>query len=344
VSSLPVAIVGGSGYAGGELIRLVDAHPVFEAVALVAHRNAGKTVGDVHPHLGGGDRVFSPWDPVAIAASGAELAFLALPHGASAGPAMELLDAGMSVVDLGSDFRMDTPERYEEAYGSPHPVPAELGRWAYGLPELFGEKLAGADRVAAPGCYPTAAVLAVAPLLTAGLVGPEIVVDAKSGASGAGRGVAEGLMFGVVDESVRAYKVLTHRHRPEMERALGAAGVGARVVFTPHLVPMQRGILATCYVRTVDGVGGGDLRAALADAYAAAPFVDVVDRPPETRWVVGSNRAMVWADAEDRSGTGVVVSVIDNLVKGAAGQAVQCANLMVGLEETTGLPTTGWMP
>ncbi len=343
--TVPVAIVGASGYAGGELIRLVDAHPGLEAVYLAARRAAGKPLGEVHPQLGGGDRILSPWDPVAAASSGAKLAFLALPHGASAEPAMELLAAGVAVVDLGSDFRLDTPGRYEEAYGSPHPFPEELGRWAYGLPELFRNDILATDRVAAPGCYPTSAVLALAPLVKEGLVvGEGIIVDAKSGASGAGRSIVPELLYGAVDESVKAYNVLRHRHQPEMERALEIGGGVARVMFTPHLVPMQRGILSTCYAKTVAGVVLDDLFEALDRTYVKAPFVDVIARPPETRWVVGSNRALLSVALDPRSGVAVVMSAIDNLLKGAAGQAVQCANLMVGFDEAEGLPSTGWMP
>ena len=344
--SVPVAVVGASGYVGGELVRLVDRHPVFEAAILVGHATAGKTLAEVHPHLSGGGRILSPWDPAAVAASGARLAFLALPHGASAGPALELLDRALRVVDLGSDFRFDGPDRYREAYGVDHPRPEELGRWAYGLPELFRAEVVGSDRVAAPGCYPTAAVLSVAPLLRDGLVEPSgIVVDAKSGASGAGRAVTEALVFGAVDESVRAYKILEHRHQPEMERALEAIVTDpVRVLFTPHLVPMQRGILSTAWVRTKPGVIEDDLAESLGRAYAKAPFVEVVDRPPETRWVVGSNRALLHVRHDRRGGIAVVVAAIDNLVKGAAGQAVQCANLMFGFDEAAGLPVEGWMP
>ncbi len=258
---------------------------------------------------------------------------------------MALLAAGVAVVDLGSDFRLDTPERYEEAYGTPHPFPEELGGWAYGLPELFRTDILATDRVAAPGCYPTAAVLALTPLVKEGLVlGEGIIVDAKSGASGAGRSVAPGLLYGAVDESVKAYKVLQHRHQPEMERALEVFGGVARIMFTPHLVPMQRGILSTCYAKTTAGVVVDDLFEALDRTYAKAPFVDVIDRPPETRWVVGSNRALLSVALDPRSGVAVVMSAIDNLLKGAAGQAVQCANLMLGFDEAAGLPSTGWMP
>lgn len=339
-ADITVAVLGSSGYAGGEVVRLVDRHPAMRAVHLGANRQAGRPLGDVHPNLGGGDRILATNDPDQVPE--VDLAFLALPHGASAGPAVALLDRGVKVVDLGSDFRFDTVARYEEAYGVPHPYPEQLGAWPYGIPELFADAIANSDRVAAPGCYPTAAVLALAPLLDAGLIEPaRIVVDALSGVSGAGRSGDEGLLFGVIDESVRAYGVASHRHRPEMERALPGA---PRVVFTPHLVPMQRGILATASAATAAGVGGDELVGALAEAYGHQPFVDVIDRPPETRWVVGSNRCLLAAFHDDRTGTAIVLSALDNLVKGAAGQAVQCANLMFGLDQTAGLPFDGWMP
>jgi len=326
-----IAIIGASGYAGGELIRFVDQHPAMEAVYLAAHSQAGKTLREVHPNLRGGDRVLGALD----GAPDVDLAFLALPHGASAEPAMALLARGTKVVDLGSDFRLDSAARYREAYGSDHPFPAELGAWGYGIPELF--PIAGRDRVAAPGCYPTSAVLALAPLLEAGLVDPTgIVVDSISGVSGAGR---DAVSFGAMDESVHAYKVTVHRHRPEMEQALGH---GSTVVFTPHLAPMQRGILTTVYADS--DATAVELNEALAKVYDAAPFVEVIDQPPQTRWVVGSNRCLVAAYRDDRTGKAVVLSALDNLVKGAAGQAVQCANVMLGLDETAGLPEDGWMP
>ncbi len=339
-----IAILGSSGYAGGELIRLVDGHPDLQIAYLGAHTAAGKTLGAVHPHLSGPDRMLGSNNP--DDAPGIDLAFLALPHGASAGPAMALLERGSRVVDLGSDFRLDTPQRYEEAYGVPHPYPEQLGRWVYGLPELHRDQIAQTDRVAAPGCYPTSAILPLAPLLRRGLVQPSgIVVDSLSGASGAGRGVSAVLQFGAVDESVKAYKVLEHRHRPEMERALDdVAGVPTRLIFTPHLMPMQRGILSTIYAPATAGTTRNDVVAALTDAYGDEPFVSMIDGSPETRWVVGSNRASIAAHFDDRTGTVVLVSAIDNLLKGASGQAVQAANVMLGIDETVGLPMEGWMP
>jgi len=342
--SRAVAIFGSSGYAGGELIRLIDGHPDLEIAYLGAHTAAGKDLGSVHPHLRGGDRRLQPNDPAMTPE--VDLAFLALPHGASAEPAIALLDRGIAVVDIGSDFRLDTQHRYRAAYESDHPYPDELGRWVYGLPELFRREISGADRAAVPGCYPTSAILPLAPIVAVGLVEPTgIIVDSMSGVSGAGRGVHADLHFGAVDESVKAYKVLTHRHRPEIERALDAVGTApVEVIFTPHLVPMQRGILTTAYAKGVEGTTLADLRGALEETYRDEPFVALVEGSPETRWVVGSNRALISVHFDERTGTAVLISAIDNLVKGAAGQAVQVANVMLGLDEIAGLPLEGWMP
>lgn len=339
-----VGIVGASGYAGGELIRFVDAHPDFTTAALTAHSRAGEHLGSVHPHLDGPDRTLEAFDVDRLSAM--DLVFLALPHGASAQPAMQLLDAGVRVVDLGSDFRLDSPARYEEAYGTLHPYPQQLGAWAYGIPEWFRKDIEGATAVAAPGCYPTSAVLGLAPLVASELVhGSKIIVDSVSGTSGAGRTVTEGLSFGAVDESVRAYKVLSHRHRPEMERALDALGDGSPpIIFTPHLVPMQRGILSTIYATVRSGVTKDVVDGAIDEAYGSSPFVRRITKPPETRWVVGSNNALISTHLDGATSTVIVIVAIDNLVKGAAGQAVQCANVMLGLDEATGLPSTGWMP
>ena len=338
------AVIGASGYAGGELVRFLDAHPEMEVTHLTAHSRAGQPLRDVHPHLDGGDRILGAFAVEEVAAC--DVVFLALPHGASSEPAMALADSDARIVDLGSDFRLDTPSRYSAAYGTDHPYPGELGTWAYGIPELFAPDIVGARRVAAPGCYPTSVVLGLGPLVLDGLIdADDIIVDAMSGVSGAGRALAEGLQFGSVDESVKAYKVLQHRHQPEMERALDALADGEhRILFTPHLVPMQRGILATIHAVATRGVTQEDLEASFDARYRNAPFVRRSVVPPETRWVVGSNNALVSVHKDDRTDRVVVLSAIDNLVKGAAGQAVQCANLMLGFDEAAGLPTTGWMP
>jgi N-acetyl-gamma-glutamyl-phosphate reductase len=338
------AILGASGYGGGELIRFLDAHPEFEIGFLGAHTKAGLPLSSVHPHLAGGDRVLVSFEPAAV--EGIDVAFLALPHGSSASPALQLTAMGITVIDLGSDFRLDTPDRYRAAYGTDHPYPDELGGWAYGIPELFRDQISGSDRVAAPGCFPTSSVLPIAPLVSAGLVSPSgIIVDSMTGASGAGRGASEGLMFGAIDESVKAYKVLAHRHQPEMEQAVAAlSGTPSQILFTPHLVPMQRGILSTVYMRAIEGTTMDDIEASFDKQYGTDPFVGRIDSPPETRWVVGSNNALISYHLDARTGTVIALCAIDNLVKGAAGQAVQCANVVFGFDETAGLPQQGWMP
>jgi N-acetyl-gamma-glutamyl-phosphate reductase len=252
---------------------------------------------------------------------------------------MALLARGIRVVDLGSDFRLDTPDRFLDAYGVDHPYPDELGRWAYGLPELHRSEISGIDRVASPGCYPTSAILPLAPLLAAGFVeSTGIIVDSMSGVSGAGRGVQAALQFGAVDESAKGYKILEHRHQPEMECALDTVSkTPVRLIFTPHLVPMQRGILTTIYAPTTIGTTRDDLAAALGNTYREEPFVSIIDGSPETRWVVGSNRALISAHLDERSGTAILLCAIDNLVKGAAGQAIQNLNLAMGWPEADGL-------
>ncbi len=339
-----VSILGASGYAGGELIRFIDNHPRFAVSFLGANRRAGQALHTVHPQLSDGERLLEAFDVDKVGE--ADLVFMALPHGASGEPAMQLAGSGAKIVDLGSDFRLDSEQRYTEAYGHDHPYPEQLGRWAYGIPELFGDAIAAAHRVASPGCYPTSVIIPLAPLLERGLIEPSgIVVDSMSGVSGAGRGAAESLQFGAIDESVKAYKILSHRHRPEMESGLDVfARSETSILFTPHLVPMQRGILSTIYTTPVPGTTLGDLTGAFDEAYKNAPFVKRIEGSPETRWVVGSNNLIASFHLDERTSTVVIVSAIDNLVKGAAGQAVQSANLMYGFDEATGLPVEGWMP
>ncbi len=337
-----VAILGASGFAGGEVVRLADGHPDLEVAYLGAHTQAGRRLGEVHPQLIGGVRRLGSNDPGDV--PDVDLAFLALPHGQSAGPARALHDRGIRVVDLGADHRFDDPAAYEAAYGAAHPHPGDLAEWVYGIPELAGDRLAGATRVAAPGCYPTATILALAPLRRAGAVQSRVEVVAMSGVTGAGRGVRADLTFGAVAEGVRPYGVLRHRHEPEMGAALAAFGAPFdRLHFVPHLVPMQRGLISTCLTELADGAGPADLQAAYEDAYEKSAFVRVIEQPPQTRWVTGSNNCLLSvAVAED--GAVAAMAAIDNLLKGAAGQAIQCANLMLGISETTGLPSAGLLP
>jgi N-acetyl-gamma-glutamyl-phosphate reductase len=273
---------------------------------------------------------------------GLDLVFCALPHGESQRIVPALRDRVGVIVDLAADFRLRDPALYPTWYGEVHEAPALLDQAVYGLPELFRPPLAGATLVASAGCYPTAAGLALAPLVRAGLIEPSgIIVDAASGTSGAGRAATDALHFGTVDENFVAYGLLTHRHTPEMQQILGA-----EVLFTPHLAPMVRGILATCYARPVGArtPSSADVMDALHDAYDHEPFVVVTDAPPSTKATSGSNCAHVTARVDGRTGWVLALCALDNLVKGAAGQAVQCANAALGLPETTGLPTVGLYP
>ncbi|MDO3685353.1 N-acetyl-gamma-glutamyl-phosphate reductase [Micromonospora sp. C28ISP2-4] len=329
-----VAVAGASGYAGGELLRLLAGHPEFELIAATAHSQAGQPVTAVHPHLAGLDLVFAATEPATLA--DADLVFLALPHGQSAALAAALPDS-VKVVDLGADHRLRDAGAWARYYGGEH-----AGAWTYGLPELPGQRteIAAATRVASTGCYAVATTLALAPLIAAGAVRPDdVVVVAASGTSGAGRAAKAHLLGSEVMGDLSPYKVGAHQHVPEIKQATGATGLS----FTPVLAPMPRGILATV---TAVPTGDADPRAVLTAAYADAPFVHVLPEGawPHTAATAGSNSCHLQATVDVDSGRVIVVSAIDNLGKGAAGQAVQNANLMVGLPETTGLSVFGVAP
>lgn len=334
-----VGIVGASGFTGAELLRLLDGHPELEVARVTGDTAAGTAVADAYPSLAAryGRLTYEAYDPDALA--GLDLVFLALPHGHSQRIVPELRGKVGHVVDLAADFRLPDPAAYPVWYGEEHAAPELLADFAYGLPELFRDRLRGAELVAVPGCYPTAASLALAPLQRAGLIETDgIVVDAASGVTGAGKGKHP---FADVDEDFRAYGMLDHRHTPEIEQNLG----GATVLFTPHLAPMNRGILATCYARpTRPGLTTDQVLACLADHYAGEPFVVVSERAPTTKATLGSNTAHLTARSDPRTGYVVALGAIDNLVKGASGQALQCANLALGLDETLGLPAVGVAP
>jgi len=353
---VPIAIVGASGYTGAELMRLCARHPGVAIAHVMAKRAAGQRVGDVFPHLAALDLPIDAFDADAVAAR-AKLAFAALPHGESAPIVAALRERGVIVLDLSADFRLRDPAAWSTWYGGhgatagdAHPAGGLLASAVYGLPERHRAAVRGAQLVAVPGCYPTAAILAAAPLLAAGLVDPDgLIVDAKSGVSGAGRSPSQATHLPEAGEGIRPYKVGgTHRHTPEIEQELGlAAGRELRVLFTPHLVPMSRGILACVYARPSDASRPTEAyRAELARAYAGEPFVDVLapGALPDTAHVRGSNRAQVTAVFDLRTGMVLAMSAIDNLVKGAAGQAVQCMNLVLGLPETTGLDQLAIFP
>jgi N-acetyl-gamma-glutamyl-phosphate reductase len=338
-----VGVVGASGYAGAELLRLCHSHPDLDVAWATGDTQAGTLVGGLYPSLAAAypGLAFETFDPAM--AAGVDLVFLALPHGASQRLMPGLLGAGVKVVDLGADFRLRDAAVYERWYGEAHVAADLLDRFAYGLPELNRDHIAKVDAVASAGCYPTAAALALAPLTAAGAVDTSqaIVVDAASGVSGAGRALKHGTHFGTANEDFTAYGLLDHRHTPEMEQS-----VGATLLFTPHLAPMTRGILATCYARPAVGTSPTTegLLELLAGAYAGEPFVVVSATSPSTKATWGSNAVHLSARFDPRTGWIVVLAALDNLVKGASGQAVQCANLLLGLDETAGLSSIGVYP
>lgn len=335
-----VGIVGASGFTGAELMRLCADHPAFHVRVATAATQAGTAVADLYPSLAAevGDLTYSEFDSDAL--DGLDLVFAGLPHRASQEVVSQLIDKVGHVVDLSADFRLKTPAVYEHWYETPHDVPHLLDQFAYGLPELFRGEIESKDHVAVPGCYPTAAALALAPLLRAGSIeATGVIVDAASGVSGAGRAPKPNTTFNAVDEDFSAYGLLHHRHTPEIEQA-----TGAQVLFTPHLAPMNRGILATCYSRPVGSVSTESLLSTLASFYADEEFIVVSERPPSTKATLGSNAAHLTARYDERTNTVITIAAIDNLGKGASGQALQCANIVTGMRETTGLAKAGLYP
>jgi N-acetyl-gamma-glutamyl-phosphate reductase len=334
-----VGVFGASGYTGAELLRLAALHPDYEVVLATADSQAGTRAADLYPSLAAAypDLMFADPDPAL--AEGLDLAFLALPHGASQHLVADLRKRVPHIVDLAADFRLKDPALYPKWYGEEHHQPALLGDFAFGIPELFRNDLVGAPLIAAAGCYVTAAALALAPLIRTGTIEPTgVIVDAASGTSGAGRKLTHTTHHGTVNEDFTAYGLLNHRHTPEIEQASGAVDL----LFTPHMAPMTRGILATCYARPA--TKAPDPLTVLHEAYADEPFVVVADNPPSTKATLGSNCAHLTARYDERTGYVVVLAALDNLVKGASGQAVQCANLALGLPEATGLPTVAVYP
>ncbi len=332
-------VVGGAGYTGVELVRLLLGHPGIEIAAVTSAADAGRPVEDLYPALAGCGLTFVAPDVPRLAAA-ADIAFLAVPHTAALDLAPAFLEAGVRVFDLSADYRLKDAAVYEAWYETAHTSPHLLGEAVYGLPELGRDALKGATLVACPGCYPTATLLAAAPAIERGLASSvRVIVDAKSGVSGAGRSATPATHYCSVNESVAPYKVGAHRHTPEIAQALSEiAGSPVKVSFAPHLVPATRGLLSTVYLDASDGLTTDDAVEAYRARYESEPFVTVhpAGRMPSTGEVRGTNRAHLGL-AVDGSGTLVVACAIDNLVKGSGGQAVQCANVSLGMDETAGL-------
>jgi len=338
-------VIGGSGFAGGEFMRLASNHPDIEIAWATGETSAGQPIADAIPALAAefDNDVFLSYETHLL--DDVDLVVLALPHGASQSVVPQLVDPRSAhavkwIVDLAADFRHHDPSIYPTWYGEAHACPELLETFVYGLPELYREEIRAATRVAAPGCYPTSASLVLAPLVRAGVIDPShVIVDAACGVSGAGKPPKANTTFNAVADNLTAYGLLDHRHTPEMETHSGAT-----VLFTPHLAPMNRGILSTCYGRCLGDHTTESALEILSDAYADEPFVVVSERIPQTKSCQGSNTAHLTVRVDQRTNTVVAISAIDNLVKGTAGQAIQCVNLMAGLAETTGLPRVGMTP
>jgi len=338
--SVRVAVVGASGYTGAELMRLIAGHPDLTLVVATADTMAGKRAADVYPSLeiAYPALTFETFDPGALA--GIDVVFLGLPHEASMELAPQLVGSVGCVVDLSAAYRLRDASQYPAYYGFEHTQPALLADAVFGLPELHRDELKSAQLVATPGCHVTAATLALRPLVADGLIEPHgVVVDTLTGISGAGRVPSDTNVFTNVDSNVFAYGLLDHRHTPEMEQEIGAT-----VIFTPHIVPMSRGLLATCYARPSGACTAEAVLESLESFYAAEPFVAVTAAPPATKSVLGSNAAHVSARFDERTGTVIAMCAIDNLTKGASGGAVQAANVALGLDEAAGLTSIGLAP
>jgi len=351
---IPVGLVGVTGYTGMELTRILAGHPGLELVRATSRSEAGKTLADLYPYLSGpgdlgrmGALTVTQPDPADLA-SACMLVFLAVPHKTAQEIAAKLIALGVKVVDLSADFRLRDKATYEHWYATPHTEPKLLAEAVYGLPELYRAQMAGARLIANPGCYPTSAILGLAPALEAGLIHTDdIVIDAKSGTSGAGRKASVGTLFCEVSDSFRAYNLTKHRHTPEIEQEVSLlAGANVALSFNTHLLPISRGILSTIYTRLKKPLSLKDAHAIFAARYKDEPLVRVLPAGtmPETRWVRGTMFCDLGLAVDERLGRLIILSAIDNLCRGASGQAVLGANLMLSLPETMGLPTAPLMP
>jgi N-acetyl-gamma-glutamyl-phosphate reductase len=343
-----VAVLGASGYTGADAVRLLARHPDAEISALTANTHAGKAMGEVYPHFFPLDLpVLTEWEKVDWAALDA--VFCGLPHGTTQEIIAAVLKANpaIKILDMSADFRLRDSATYAQWYGHEHRALELQDEAVYGLTELYREQISAARLVACPGCYPTAVLLALVPLVKAGLVDAhDLVIDAKSGVTGSGRGLKQNSLFAEAGEGLSPYSIASHRHAPEIEQEISVvAGESVTVNFTPHLIPMSRGELCTCYVR-LDGASAGDLRAALEEAHRGEPFVHVAREGvmPQTQNVRGSNHVQIGVFADRIKGRAIVISTLDNLVKGSAGQAIQNMNLMFGFPETAGLEQIALFP
>lgn len=343
-----VAICGGSGYAGGELLRILSGHPEVTVAGVTSERSAGKSVTDLFPNLHKYSNLFYEHLDVGELLDKAEVFFMALPHAKSQEAVDFFLKHGKKVIDLSADYRLRDAEIYEEWYRVPHAFRKTLKKAVYGLPELYRKKIAQARLIANPGCYPTGAILGLYPAIKNKLIDvASIVVDSKSGVSGAGRTSDARFSYCEVNEGFKAYAIATHRHTPEIEQELsGIAGKDIKVNFTPHLAPFNRGILTTIYARLAKNISTKDVVSIYKNAYAKEPFIIVLDegRFPDVKNVRGTNMCMAGLTVNIRTGTLIIVTAIDNLVKGASGQAVHNMNIMMGFDEKTALDTVALLP
>jgi N-acetyl-gamma-glutamyl-phosphate reductase len=340
VKKIRAGIINVTGYAGVELARLLSQHPKVELASVTGRSAAGQELGKFFPHLEGSNLT------IGEELGEVDFAFSAMPHKESAEVIIPLIKAGIKVVDISADFRLKDAEEYPNWYGFAHPAQQLLSKAVYGLTELYREQVATAQLVANPGCYPTGAILALAPAVKEHIIKPDIIVDSKSGVSGAGRSLSLQTHFSEVNEDVSAYALGGHRHLPEIIQELGLLSSEAlSITFIPHLIPMTRGILTTAYAPLVSGkITTDELRRLYQDFYKSEPFVKVVDAPPHTKHTWGNNFCLIYPTIDQRTGRLVVISCIDNLVKGAAGQAIQNMNVMLGLPETTGLEALAIYP
>lgn len=330
-----VGIINVTGFAGMEAARLLWKHPEVRIAAITGRSLAGQKLGEAFPSLA----VYGDMPIASEIDADVDVVFSALPTAASAEACAPFVRAGVKVIDIAADFRLREPEAFEQWFGRPHPAPELLPDAVYGLPEVNRDRIKAAALVANPGCYPATSILALAPAVAAGLVSGQIVVDAKSGISGAGRGTGGGFAYADVNEDVSAYKVANHNHQPEIAQELGLLHEGPlpKVTFVPHLVPMTRGIHATCYAPLAQPVSQGEVMTIYRDFYRGAPFTRVTEAPPHTKHTLGNNMCLVHPVVDERNGMLVAVGVLDNLVKGAAGQAIENMNLMLGLPQDAGL-------